>query len=165
MPIDPRAHSTEKLTAPAPLPFVSRACLARVTDWMPPPTECRYCRVPVVLVNNSEIYGREYGDWPYLYLCRKCNSYVGLHPKTDLPLGTLATKELRGARSKSKEAFHAMLKELGIGRGDGYALVSAGLDIPLERCHFGWFEIPQCEEVKHFCNKQIMKKRHPLYCK
>lgn len=165
MGLDPRVNSEEKIIPPAPLPFVSRRCLAKVTDWLPPPTHCRFCKRPVQLVNNSAVYGREYGDWPYMYRCAHCDAYVGLHPKTDLPLGTLATKEIRRSRTKSKEVFHAMLKELGIDRTAGYALVCEGLGMAPEVCHFGMMEIHQCEQVKHFCHHEIQKKRYPMYCK
>ena len=67
----------------------------KVKDPTPVPTECRYCNGPVELVENSEIYRRNYGKWPYAYLCRSCDAYVGLHPNTLIPLGSLANRELR----------------------------------------------------------------------
>lgn len=163
--LDPRCNSEEKIVPPSPLPYVSRKALARVKDYLPPPNCCPWCQKPVKLVNNSEVYGKEYGNWPYMYWCKLCDAYVGLHPDTDLPLGTLATREVRNARSRSKDAFHSMLKQLGINRDAGYKLVSAGLNIPAKECHFGWFDIPRAEEVKHFCNREIQKSKYPEYCK
>src|SRR5690606_31465936 len=96
--VDPRAYSEGKLVPPAPLPYISRQALHRVKDWMPPPSCCPYCGGPVRLVKNCEIYrGRAYGAWPYAYWCQPCDAFVGLHPETDLPLGTLADRELREA--------------------------------------------------------------------
>src|SRR5690606_15428334 len=115
--IDPRAHSAEKLGAPHPLPLISRRCLARVQDRIEPPTECPHCSGTVALVNNAEISGRSYGDWPYAYWCEDCDAYVGLHPKTDLPLGTLATPAMREARKQAKSVFMVMVDQRF--KGDG----------------------------------------------
>ena len=57
--IDPRAHTKEKLAAPAPLPHLSRGSLRRVKHRLPAPTTCPYCKEDTVeLVRNSEIYSR-----------------------------------------------------------------------------------------------------------
>lgn len=110
--IDLRALSTKKLDAPHPLPHVSRKALKRIKDALPKPTACNCCSAPVELVENSEIYnGRSFGDWPYAYLCRSCGAYVGLHPDTDLPLGTLADKRLRDARKVSKAPFEMIWRD------------------------------------------------------
>ncbi|MFY3305270.1 zinc-finger-containing protein, partial [Achromobacter xylosoxidans] len=78
--VDPRSRSKTQLTAPAPLPYVSRRALARVRDRIEPPKACHCCGGQVRLISNAEIYGREYGPWPFAYLCSQCGAYVGLHP-------------------------------------------------------------------------------------
>lgn len=82
---------------------ISKSATKRVKDPLPVPT-CN-CFGKIELVNNSEIYGREYGKWPYAYLCRGCLSYVGLHPFTDIPLGILANAELRESKKRNKSYF------------------------------------------------------------
>jgi len=45
-------------------------------------------------------------DW--VYVCPgypACDTYVGCHPRTDLPLGTMAGSDLRLARRKAHKAF------------------------------------------------------------
>ena len=117
----------------------------KVKDPTPVPTECRYCNGPVELVENSEIYRRNYGKWPYAYLCRPCNAYVGLHPNTLIPLGSLADGELRRARKTSKELFYAYVKDFALTRSQGYAHLAAAMGIHGKHRHFGMFEQDQCE--------------------
>jgi len=149
MPIDPRASSPVPLAAPAPLPFVSRRALRRVNNPLPAPTTCRYCSGQVDLVCNSVLYkGRSYGDWPYAYLCNDCWAFVGLHPETDIPLGTLANNALRASRNRSKAAFHKYLDETGMKRTQAYRWLAEQMKIDTGECHFGWFEQDQCERAE-----------------
>ena len=154
--VDPRAQATDKLPAPGPLPYVSRRALARVKDRLPAPTRCNCCDGMVELVSNAEIYhGREYGDWPYAYLCRGCGAYVGLHPNTDVPLGTLADKPTREARKSAKAVFMSLVGHLFKGdRTAGYAWLAAGMRIDPRRCHFGMFTVEQCAQAITFMNRE-----------
>ncbi len=155
MTVDPRAYSDEKLEPPHPLPFVSRKALKRVKSPMPIPETCRYCgpKTQVFIGHHEEVYGygRSYGDWPYVYLCENCGAYVGLHPATDLPLGTLANAELRQARKAHKPAFQAMMARLQLSRSEAYRLLADEMGIPIEHCHWGWFEIEDCERAGAIC--------------
>ncbi|WLG64812.1 zinc-finger-containing protein [Pseudomonas sp. FP1762] len=145
MPLDPRANAPERIAAPAPLPHVSRRALKRVKNPIPAPADCRYCGDDVHLVCNSEIYrGRSFGDWPYAYLCRGCRAYVGLHPQTDIPLGTLADDKLRVLRNRSKAAFHDHMKKAGMTRTGAYQWLAEKMGIDVGVCHFGWFDHAEC---------------------
>ncbi|HWK69993.1 MAG TPA: zinc-finger-containing protein [Burkholderiaceae bacterium] len=144
--IDPRCLVTQKLPAPAPLPYVSRRALGRVRDRLDPPAKCDCCGGTVKLVNNSEIYnGRSYGDWPYAYLCTECGAYVGLHPKTDLPLGTMADEETRQARKDTKEPFTDLLEHFNGDRNAAYEWLAGAMGIEKKYCHFGLFTTEQCD--------------------
>ncbi len=155
--IDPRADSAEKIKPPAPLPFVSRKALKRVKDYMAPPTECRYCGSPVNIITHDQLYGRTYSNWPYLYQCSCCDSYVGMHPETDLPLGTLADKLLRESRKVAKNMFTLLLKLTMTSRNDGYTWLAARMAIDKSICHFGWFEPEQCAQVLRICRDALAK--------
>lgn len=145
---DPRAFSKEKLVAPAPLPVISRRALRKVRDRLPPPTACPYCGGPVELVANDLIYGRKYGRWPYAYLCEPCDAYVGLHPVTDLPLGTLADAETRKARKRAKEPFMRLVDARFAGdRVAAYAWLAEQLRIDPRLCHFAMFSADRCAAV------------------
>jgi len=154
MTIDARALSEEQITPTAPLPHISRRALKRVANPLPAPTDCRYCGECVGLVENSEIYrGRSYGEWPYAYLCSGCRAYVGLHPQTDIPLGTLADDSLRKARNASKAEFHSLKDDRGYSRNQAYAWLAKEMGIEVDVCHFGWFEHQDCALALDICRR------------
>lgn len=149
--IDPRCLVTAKLPAPTPLPFVSRRALKRVKDRLDPPTKCDCCGGKVELVNNSEIYnGRSYGDWPYAYRCADCGAYVGLHPQTDLPLGTLADYATRAARKQKKLFIPLIQSRFGGDREAAYQWLADGMGIEKRLCHWGIFTVEQCNQAACF---------------
>lgn len=153
---DPRAFSEEVIVPPAPLPHVSRRALKRIGDDAAPiATQCHYCNGELALVSNKEIYGRECGDWPYAYLCRGCGAYVGLHPNTDIPLGTVADRALREARKVGKTAFLGLKHLKGWSRKEAYAWLREKLELPAEKCHWGMFDIETCQKSQWICAAEI----------
>jgi Protein of unknown function (DUF3268). len=114
---------------------------------MKKPTKCPYCASKVVCKDSSIIYGRSYGpvwicsNWP------KCDAYVGCHPDTKTPLGRLANRELRAARSKAHAAFDPLWKSRVIRRSEAYRWLAEKLGIPLSECHIGMFDTGMCEKV------------------
>lgn len=154
---DSRAASSERITPPAPLPHVSRRALSRVTDGMQPPTQCRYCGGPVELVSNDAIYGRLYGDWPYAYRCAPCDAHVGLHPNTDLPLGILADRALRTAKTEAKQVWQRLSRLKGWKRGEAYRWLAGAMEIPKSECHFGHFDEFRCGLALGVCLKELSK--------
>jgi hypothetical protein len=130
----------------------SRKAVKRVKNPLPAPTTCQHCGGGVELVSNAEIYGRPYGEWPWAFLCRDCRAYVGLHPLTGIPLGTLADAPTRRARSQAKAAFNPIWKRGVMTRSEAYAWLAAQLGIAKpEECHIGWFDVAQCERVVEVC--------------
>lgn len=134
---------------------VYKAAVARVLNPLPIPTICPNCGGPVAMQSNSVVYRKEYGQWPFLYRCQDaaCDSYVGLHPKTDIPLGTLANKETRDYRKKAKGLLMPMWEEQGMDRTAVYAWLAGKMGIQdVNQCHIGWFNIEQCKQVIQICN-------------
>ena len=134
----------------------SRRAIARVKNPLPAPTKCPYCDGAVKLVTNDHIYGRLYGDWPWTYLCAApdCDAYVGLHPQTAIPLGTLANAELRGWRKRAKAAFNPLWQapEAELSRSAAYSWLASALDVEnVEACHIGWFDVQTCMRVIEVC--------------
>lgn len=154
--IDPRAYSTEVLPATAPLPYISRRALQTIRYPAPIPTRCNCCQSPEVeLVEHSAIYGgRSYGDWPYAYLCLSCRAYVGLHPQTDIPLGTLADKPLREARKTCKKPFDALWQGGAMSRTQAYKWLAGQMGISVKQCHFALFTIEQCNQARALCERK-----------
>lgn len=133
---------------------VSWRAVALVRDPLPAPATCPNCGSAVTLVNNSAIYGRECGNWPWAYLCtdRVCDSYVGVHPSTDIPLGTLANAPLRAARKKAKAAFNPLWQSRSMTRSQAYAWLAGQLGLDAAGCHIGWFDLATCERATNICS-------------
>lgn len=125
----------------------SKRAIKRVKNPLPKPEVCNLCGGHVLIKSHTEIYGRNYGDWPWVYGCVSCGAYVGLHPFTDIPLGTLADKETREARNKCKAPFEIIHKHGYLSRNDAYQALSEKLGIDKKDCHFGWFDIEMCEKA------------------
>lgn len=98
----------------------SRTATARVKNPLPAPTECHFCSGRVQIATHQEVYGRDYSDWPYVYLCQGCGAYVGLHPFTAIPLGTLADKATRQARKECKNPFECIWQSRLMSRSQAY---------------------------------------------
>lgn len=148
--------------------FRSRICrraVKRVKNPLPVPTECRYCQGTVRLANNSEVYGRSYGSWPYLYLCEntQCRAYVGLHPRTDIPLGSLADARLREARKNEKRHFDRLWRPgpqaMFSNRSEAYSWLADKLEIPLAACHWAWFDLARCRKAGQICQQEAAGSR------
>lgn len=155
--VDPRSQSKTTLTAPAPLPHVSRRALARVRDRIEPPTACHCCGGPVKLTNNRDVYnGQSFGDWPYVYRCAQCQAYVGLHPDTDLPLGIMADRQTIQARKEAKTVFQrVVLVRHSRDRNAGYAWLARALGIPTSVCHFGMFDHARALAARDVCRSAL----------
>lgn len=101
-----------------------------------------------------------YGDWPWAYKCnsKPCNSYVGLHPFTNIPLGTLADAPTREARKKAKAAFNPLWQSKRMSRKDAYAWLAKQLGIVnAGECHIGWFDVATCERVARIMESRKRK--------
>lgn len=146
------------LPAPEPLPYVSLSAIKRVKDPLPIPTECPYCGGTVRLVNNREIYGAPIGSWPFAYHCQQCcEAYVGVHQDTAIPVGFMADKELRKARQTAKISFHEMLYVSRRSRSEGYRWLSVQLGISVNKTHYGWMDMIQCEQALKITTEEIKK--------
>jgi hypothetical protein len=132
----------------------SRKALARVPDPLPAPA-VHECGRPVEIVHHTDIYGRVYGEWPWMYRCAACDASVGMHPFTNIPLGTLADKELRRARKLCKQPFEQVWQGGRMSRTDAYQRLAWHLGIKVEQCHFGLFDAHQCRIAMNWALRQL----------
>lgn len=153
---DPRINDKNKIDAPGPLPHVSRKALTRIPYCLEKPTSCHYCNGTVTIKNNSAVYKNPIGDWPYIYICSDCSAYVGLHPHTDIPLGTLADKSTRQARSENKKHF-LLLSNLNRDktRTEMYQWLADEMQLPIHECHWAHFNKEQAERAGLFCQMAL----------
>lgn len=121
---------------------------ARVKDPLPAPTICPHCGGEVRIAGHAEIYGRAYGEWPWAYLCIGCRAYVGMHPFTSIPLGTLAGEDLRRARAQCKRPFETLWQSGKLTRDAAYQQLAAHMGLTAAECHFGLFNIDQCRRAR-----------------
>lgn len=150
-----RAASPTPLKAPPPLPYVSRRALARVADPLPVPDRCPHCGNEPRFVDHAELYGgRRYGEWPYALAC-DCGAYVGLHPHTDVPVGTLADARQREARKSGKALFEALRQHRRWSRRRAYRWLANQMDLAVAETHWGWFDAYQCAKAEALCAEAL----------
>ena len=110
------------------------------------PTICNICGGHVVFTSNAVIYGREYGSGK-CYLCKSCGAYTGTHrPRPREALGLLADEPMRKGKVACHELFDSMWrgkKKAHKKRKDLYAWLADRMGVPVEECHFGYFDIQQ----------------------
>jgi len=113
---------------------------------------CPYCGAKVIFVDSKMVYGKSYG---MIYICSKypkCDSYVGVHKNTCVPLGTLANKELRKYRGIAHLYFDTLWKNKKSGtRIKAYKWLSEKMNISVPDTHIGYFNIDQCKTVIKIC--------------
>lgn len=113
---------------------------------------CPYCGNSTALVRGSAIYPRIpelAAKW--FYLCRPCDAYVGCHPGTTHPLGSLANAELRSARRRAHGAFDPIWHRGEMTRRDAYQWLATELNLSVCDCHIGMFDLETCVRVVELC--------------
>lgn len=110
---------------------------------LPIPKVCRYCKGRVDFVNIKDTKN----SWPYLYICSKCGARVGVHPFTNVPVGTLANKELAQMRRMLHVEFDKLWQSGIMSKSCAYRQLAHKLQISFEECHIGQFELENCIEA------------------
>jgi hypothetical protein len=109
---------------------------------------CPYCNKQSEQVTGYEIYPhRPDLCFQTFYRCSPCNAYVGCHPQTNKPLGTLANAELRALRSQVHAAFDPIWKKHTMKRTEAYLWLAETLKISFKECHIGMFNKDLCERA------------------
>lgn len=116
---------------------------------------CPYCGQPTEYVDSAAVYhGISYG---MIYLCRKCDAYVGVHRGTDKALGRLANRSLREWKKRAHYYFDPISRTPLINRiwpkyipgisnrNKAYRWLAAQMGVEPEVCHIGMFD--ECMRV------------------
>ena len=117
---------------------------------------CPYCGTKATLRPSSAVYGDAAKTDGYLYVCDrypKCDSYVGAHKKTKLPMGTLANGDLRNKRIQAHKAFDWMWKSGLLSGWQAYKWMQGKLDLSDEQAHIAMFSEYMCDRLIAECNK------------
>lgn len=105
---------------------------------------CHYCNSTAVFVDSKVIYKKSYG---MIYLCPKCNAYVGVDKGTNKPLGILADAQLRYWKKQAHEHFDSIWKKRYMSRASLYKRLSEELGKKPQDTHIGMFDISDCKLV------------------
>ena len=133
----------------------SRNAMDRVKDPLPAPAKCDSCGGSVRIAHHREIYGgRSFGDWPWMYVC-DCGARVGMHPGTNIPLGTMADEATRHSRKVAKPIFEKVWKDGYMSRTDAYRWLAEQMGIPTSKCHFGMFSSSRCHQARKICTSYL----------
>lgn len=110
------------------------------------PKTCNICGGEVIYTTNDKIYGKRYGSG-YCYLCTNCGAYVGTHrPRPKEALGLLADKEMRIMKMKCHDLFDRQWTNQHQ-RSMLYKKLADQLSIPIEQCHFGYFDLSMLKKA------------------
>ena len=121
-------------------------------------SRCPYCGAEVVLKEAYEVYGTERSKkYPKMWVCSnfpKCDAYVGCHEGTDIPMGRLANARLRTLKMEAHKQVDVLWKSGLMSRREAYRWLADMMNMELDDCHIGMFDIKRCQQVIHLCRKQ-----------
>ena len=95
----------------------------------PSAMRCQYCGGTVVLRSADGIYHENHSH-TMLYVCSnypRCDAYVRTHPGTNIPVGTLANRELRTLRNQAHHYFDQLYLSGLMSKQDAYCMMSKAL--------------------------------------
>ena len=106
---------------------------------------CQYCTNHSRLTDGTEIYPHspDLAEKKFYY-CKPCDAITGCHKGTETPLGTLANKPTRKARTAAHAVFDEVWKSKAMSRSDAYVWLASQLKLTAEQCHIGMFDSKTC---------------------
>jgi len=126
---------------------------------MPKRIICPYCGGSAVLREDKYVHG-DNGKGKLLYVCKNypvCDSYVGVHEGTKVPLGTLANAELRNKRIRAHKLFDAVWKNRIMSKKEAYRWIQCMFGIAENDAHIGKFSDYRCDELMRNCTNMLDK--------
>ena len=122
---------------------------------------CPYCGSPMTLRPESAVYPIPRKE-TYLYVCNRypsCDTYVGTHSGTQLPLGTPANGDLRNLRIRAHQKFDQIWKSGIMPRADAYRWFADSFGLRLRDAHIGHCSEYQCRELMRRC-EEVLARNH-----
>ena len=86
----------------------------------------------------------------FVFVCEDfpaCDTYVGCHPGTREPLGTMADRKLRLKRVKAHKAFDWAWESKRLTRTEAYELLADVLGVSRDDAHIGMLDLEDCQKV------------------
>ena len=126
------------------------------------PTVCNICRGSVIYTTNDQVYGKKYGSC-FCYLFTSCGAYVGTHlPRPREALGLLADAQMRKGKMMCHDLFDRKWKGQQHGhkkRAAAYKWLAGEMGIPVEDCHFGYFDLEQLRKAYRILVKDSQQRK------
>lgn len=130
---------------------------------------CPYCHRTAELVTGQKVYPhRKDLHHKNFWYCDRGHptAYVGCHEAGNKqgdgtkPLGRLADKVLRKAKSNAHQAFDYIWQDRIMTRKEAYAWLAKELGIPPDRCHIGMMDVSTCNAVVDACLLKLAEVQH-----
>ena len=127
-----------------------RVCTSEVKQMKKPKIiRCPYCGGTAILRDASFVYGT-HSHGGQVYVCShypSCNSYVGVHPGTKIPKGTLANRELRQKRIQAHRIFDQIWQQGILSKPEAYRWVADKFCLTDKQAHIGQFSNYMCDQL------------------
>ena len=123
---------------------------------------CQYCGATARLRSAEGIY-RHGGYGVELYVCSNypsCDSYVRVHPGTEVPVGSLADAKLRALRVRAHQHLGALYESGLMTKQEAYSWLAFALCLPPSQTHIGYFGEHYCNLVISECSKYMETWKH-----
>lgn len=119
---------------------------------------CPYCGAQAVLRPSAFVYGDQSRPGEHLYVCQRypsCDSYVGAHKKSLLPMGTLANGNLRNKRIRTHQSFDRLWRYGIMEKWQAYRWMQAKFGLSSEQAHIAKFSEYMCDQLILICDQAI----------
>lgn len=110
---------------------------------------CPYCGSHTILRSADGIY-QDNSKRAMLYVCKNypaCDSYVRVHPGTNVPMGIPANWKLRKLRNEAHHYFNQLYQKGYMTKQDAYCWLADILCVPFSQAHIGYLGEYYCQKV------------------
>lgn len=120
---------------------------------------CPYCGGEMKLRDATYVYTTtpKAREWGNMWVCEnypKCDVYVGCHQGTTLPKGRPANPRLRTLKKEAHKQFDPIWQSGLLSRKEAYNWLASQMEMTLDECHIGMFDVSQCQKVIRICKEQ-----------
>lgn len=124
--------------------------------------KCPYCGAQAFLHPSSAVYGINARSGESLYVCSRypaCDSYVGAHRKSLLPMGSLANGDLRNKRIQAHKVFDRLWQNGIMEKWQAYQWMQAKFGLSSEQAHIAKFSEYMCDQLIRICEQALENNR------
>lgn len=128
------------------------------------PQKCNICGGKVVLTDNYKVNKFVLHGSGKSYVCLRCGARVGTHPKQpDRALGILATPKMARERIACHKIFNKLWQKKPHAKkkkSKAYKELSVILGIPMQDCHFAYFDMEMLLKAHEAVSKMSYRRSH-----